>query len=508
MNGLSFPSIRTDGVTLILGMGETGMAAARWCIAQGAVVRLADTRDQIQGRDELTALAGAELDCRLGGQALQSASLQDVHTVVISPGLSPLEAPIAAFLAQAREQGAEVIGEIELFARALKDLAQQGRDSRVLAITGTNGKTTVTAMTRHILEQAGVSARAVGNISPAALAALYQALQDDDLPQVWVVELSSFQLESTFSLQAEAGVVLNISQDHLDWHGGMEPYIQAKARLFGLCRLAVVNRDDPAVMAMVDDASLETVRSFGLGKPELTGDMGLGLDGGVEWLLASDPQDFDAPAVPRRRKGEEGPALRAPGRLNRLMPAEALQIKGRHNALNAQAALILARSLGLGWAELLNGLRSYRGEPHRVELVRVIDGVQYLDDSKGTNVGATVAALRGLDQRVWLIAGGLGKGQDFGPLAQAARKSVAEVFLIGRDAGQLAQALQAEEVAHRFCDGLDAAVRQAAEQARSGDVVLLSPACASMDMFKSYHHRGLCFVAAVTELALDRGEAA
>ena len=153
-------------------------------------------------------------------------------------------------------------------------------------------------------------------------------------------------------------------------------------------------------------------------------------------------------------------------------------------------------------------MRSYKGEPHRVELVRVIDGVQYLDDSKGTNVGASVAALRGLDQRVWLIAGGLGKGQDFEPLALAARKGVAEAFLIGQDAAQVAQALQVQGVAHRFCDGLDAAVRQAAEQARSGDVVLLSPACASMDMFKSYHHRGLCFVAAVTELALDKGEAA
>lgn len=509
MNALSFPSIRTDGVWLILGMGETGLAAARWCIAQGATVRLADTRAQVQGLEELSCLAGSDLDCRMGEQALHVASLHDVHTVVISPGLSPLEAPIAAFLALAREQGAEVIGEIELFARALKDLAEQGRDSRVLAVTGTNGKTTVTAMTRHMLDQAGVSARAVGNISPAALTALYQALQEDDLPQVWVVELSSFQLESTASLQAEAGVVLNISQDHLDWHGGMQAYVKAKARLFSFCRVAVVNRDDPAVMSMVDDAALETVRSFGLGKPELTGDMGLGLDGGVEWLLASDPQDFDLPlAAPRRRKGDQGPVVRPAGRLNRLMPVEALQIKGRHNALNALAALILARSLGLGWAELLNGLRSYKGEPHRVELVRVIDGVQYLDDSKGTNVGASVAALRGLDQRVWLIAGGLGKGQDFEPLALAARKGVAEAFLIGQDAAQVAQALQAQGVAHRFCDGLDTAVRQAAEQARSGDVVLLSPACASMDMFKSYHHRGLCFVAAVTELALDKGEAA
>ncbi|WP_341667525.1 UDP-N-acetylmuramoyl-L-alanine--D-glutamate ligase [Alcaligenes sp. SDU_A2] len=509
MNGLTFPSIRADGVTLILGMGETGLAAARWCLAHGANVRLADTREQIQGQDELAALAGVALDSRLGEQALQAATLQDVHTVVISPGLSPLQAPIAAFLAQARQQGAEVIGEIELFARALRDLSEQGRDSQVLAVTGTNGKTTVTAMTRHILEQAGVSARAVGNISPAALAALYQALQDDALPQVWVLELSSFQLESVFSLQAHAAVVLNISQDHLDWHGDMPAYVQAKARLLGMSRLAVVNRDDPAVMAMVDDAALPTVRSFGLDRPALTGDMGLGVDGGMEWLLASDPQDFDQPvAAARRRKGDDAPAVRLPGRLNRLMPVEALQVKGRHNALNAQAALILARSLGLGWAELLNGLRSYRGEPHRVELVRVLDGVQYLDDSKGTNVGATVAALRGLDQRVWLIAGGLGKGQDFGPLAQAARGGVAEAFLIGRDAQQLALALQAQDVPHRFCDGLDAAVRQAAEQARPGDVVLLSPACASMDMFKSYHHRGLCFVAAVTELALDKGEAA
>ncbi|MBH0310087.1 UDP-N-acetylmuramoyl-L-alanine--D-glutamate ligase [Alcaligenes faecalis] len=509
MNALSFPSIRKDGLMLILGLGETGFAAARWSLAQGAGIRVVDTRENVQGLHQLQALSSAPLDVRLGQNALQADSLSDVHTVVISPGLSPVEPALASFLAQARDRGIEVIGEIELFARALKDLADQGHESRVVAVTGTNGKTTVTAMTRHLLEQAGVSALAVGNISPAALTALCDALENNALPQVWVLELSSFQLDSTFSLQADAGVVLNISQDHLDWHGGMDAYIQSKQRMYGMCDVTLVNRDDPVVMAMTPDASQESVRSFGLDKPALLGDMGLLTDGGMQWLVANEPTDFELPATGlKKRNAPAEPAVRGKGGLKRLMPVEALQIKGRHNALNAQAALLLARCLGLGWAELLNGLRTYQGEPHRVELVRVLDGVQYLDDSKGTNVGATVAALRGFDQRVWLIAGGLGKGQDFEPLAVAAASNVAEVFLIGQDAKLIASVLDAHDVRHRFCEGLEAAVQAAAEQARSGDVVLLSPACASMDMFKSYHHRGMCFVAAVTEMALDRGEPA
>lgn len=251
MNALSFPSIRKDGLMLILGLGETGFAAARWSLAQGASIRLADTRENVQGLDRLQALSNAPLDVCLGQNALQADSLSDVHTVVISPGLSPVEPALAGFLAQARDRGIEIIGEIELFARALKDLADQGHESRVVAITGTNGKTTVTAMTRHLLEQAGVSALAMGNISPAALTALCDALENNALPQVWVLELSSFQLDSTFSLQADAGVVLNISQDHLDWHGGMDAYIQSKQRMYGMCDVTLVNRDDPVVMAMI-----------------------------------------------------------------------------------------------------------------------------------------------------------------------------------------------------------------------------------------------------------------
>ncbi|XOT96924.1 Mur ligase family protein, partial [Alcaligenes pakistanensis] len=232
--------------------------------------------------------------------------------------------------------GIEVIGEIELFARALKDLSEQGHESRVVAVTGTNGKTTVTAMTRHLLEQSGVSALAVGNISPAALTALCDALENNALPQVWVLELSSFQLDSTFTLQADAGVVLNISQDHLDWHGGMDAYVQSKQRMYGMCDVTLVNRDDSAVMAMVPDASQESVRSFGLDKPALLGDMGLLTDGGMQWLVANEPTDFELPATGlRKRNVPVEPALRGKGGLKRLMPVEALQIKGRHNALNA-----------------------------------------------------------------------------------------------------------------------------------------------------------------------------
>jgi len=509
MNTMSFPSVGAGELTLILGLGETGLAAARWCLAHGARLRVLDTRAQPAGVAVLKAEVGeADVEFHLGPDALAAAALDDVRRIVLSPGLSPSQEPVGSFLGLARERGIDVIGEIELFARALADMAGQGYRPRVLAVTGTNGKTTVTAMTRQLVQAGGLSARAAGNISPAALAALADALATDSLPDVWVLELSSFQIETTHTLEPDAAVVLNLTQDHLDWHGSMQAYGKAKARLLQAAKVAIINRDDPLVAAMVPDALAQGVRSFGRDEPRRQGDMGIEDSHGMAWLSASESADFDMPAAkPRRRKPEPEPG-RAEGRLVRLMPLDALRVSGMHNAMNALAALALARELGLGWAAMLPALRDYRGEPHRTEFIRSIGGVDFFDDSKGTNVGATVAALEGLGRTVVLIAGGLGKGQDFSPLADAVRRHVRATVLIGQDGPAIADALAATGVPVAAGESLVDAVARAFELARPGDAVLLSPACASMDMFRNYRHRGDSFVQEVQALALEKGEVA
>ncbi|MGB3290317.1 MAG: UDP-N-acetylmuramoyl-L-alanine--D-glutamate ligase, partial [Burkholderiaceae bacterium] len=454
-----------------------------------------------------SALDTSSVDFRLGADAFAEDALQDVHTIVLSPGLSPRDEPVKSFLELARARQVEVLGEIELFARALADMSAQGYTPKLLAVTGTNGKTTVTAMARQLVEACGLSARAAGNISPAALAALRDALDTDQLPDVWVLELSSFQIEATQTLAPDAAVVLNLTQDHLDWHGSMQAYAAAKARLLSLARVAVINRDDPLVAGMVASAGSTAVRSFGRGSPELEGDLGLEGDNGMLWLTAADAVDFDLPAAPKRKKSQEAPQ-RPVGRPTRLMPVDALRVRGLHNAMNALAALALVRSLDLGWANMLHALRDYAGEPHRTEYVRTVGGVDFVDDSKGTNVGATVAALDGMESPAVLIAGGLGKGQDFTPLVRVVREHARAVVLIGRDAATIEQTLESTGVPLCHAATMAEAVGKGFELAQPGDTVLLSPACASMDMFKNYGHRGRCFVEEVQELALSRGEVA
>jgi UDP-N-acetylmuramoylalanine--D-glutamate ligase len=379
----------------------------------------------------------------------------------------------------------------------------------LLAVTGTNGKTTVTALTRQLVEASGLTARAAGNISPAALASLIDALDTDTLPQVWVLELSSFQLHTTTSLVADAAVVLNVTQDHLDWHGSMQAYADAKARLLQMARVAIVNRDDPMTVAMVGALNELRVRTIGREAPALIGDMGLDMAQGVAWLTACEPSDFDEPVQPTgRRKKDAAPPPRAGGRLLRLMPADALRIRGLHNATNVLAALALARCLNLGWGAMLRAAREYAGEPNRVEFVRRIADVDFINDSKGTNVGATVAALEGLGQTVVLIAGGLGKGQDFSPLVAPVASHARAVVLIGQDGEEIGRALAPAGVPCSRAVDMRDAVRQGLSLAQPGDAVLLSPACASMDMFRSYVHRGQVFAQEAQELALDHGEVA
>jgi UDP-N-acetylmuramoylalanine--D-glutamate ligase len=592
---------------LILGLGISGLSMARWCARQGARVTVADTRETPPQRSALQAeCPQARFVCSPFNASLMDA---DGWTLVArSPGLAP--AQLEAVRQWTVQHGVALVGELDLFARALADLALREAwpyRPKVLAITGTNGKTTVTSLTGLLLQRAGRRVAVAGNIGPALLDVLSTALDheaselareaeearqaqaqaqepmpvagdgapqphaapvedvaaaqdatsdgdlsEDDtaalplvdgqdgaetdaplllqppepqapppphLPQDWVLELSSFQLDGVaggpWDALPTAATVLNISEDHLDWHGTLDAYVKAKCAIFGAEALMVLNRDDPTVMAM--QPAMVTVKvggrnrqqparahaSFGLDVPQRPGDWGIESVNGMDWLVRAQALD----ETRRRGRTEVDVELY----MQRLMPVDALRIRGRHNAANALAALALATSTGAALGPMLHGLREYRGEPHRVEPVAVIEGVEYFDDSKGTNVGATLAAVRGLgaERRLVLILGGDGKGQDFRPLAEPLARHARAVLLIGRDAPvlreQIGPALSEAGVALEDASDLTAAVASAARLAHAGDAVLMSPACASLDMFDNYVHRARVFVEAVQELALSRG---
>ena len=604
-----------DQSFLILGLGDSGLAMARWVHRCGAAtVRVADTRSAPPQAGKLAeAVPGAELRCG----ALTEDLLDGMQWLLKSPGLSPLDPGVKPLLDAAEARGLQVLGELALFAHALADLkAARGYAPKVLAITGTNGKTTTTSLTALLCERAGQRVGLAGNIGPTLLDTLSAALDlepepgtavddvpnadgaegvenapvaalnevaaeavpelavngdavevtepaesaspaDDapldeiiegggppphlipppppgpvfeHLPQVWVLELSSFQLDGVHNFEPTAAAVLNVTQDHLDWHGTMAAYAAAKARIFGRQALMVINRDDAAVEAMLPQppepelgrsgkplkVQSKTVRGwtprrvqrFGLDAPRQPGDWGLSVENGMAWLVRAMEAD-DTPMRPRRGAlREEEPLL-----LQRLMPADALRIRGRHNVSNALAALALATAAGLPLAPMLHGLREYRGEPHRVEYLQSVGGIEAFDDSKGTNVGATVAALLGLGpdkapNKLVVILGGDGKGQDFAPLVPAVAEHARAVALIGRDGPAIAELLSGLDLPQQIFESLEQATRWCFEQARPGDGVLLSPACASLDMFRNYAHRAQVFADTVAQIAADRGEMA
>lgn len=486
---------------LVLGLGETGLAMAHWLARCGATLRVADTRAE---PERLPALRDAVPAMEFVSGPFAAALLDGIDFVAVSPGLTPSR-ELADIIPAAQEKGIPQWSEIELFAQALAALRMERNYApKVIAITGTNGKTTVTSLTGLLCRRAGLKTQVAGNISPAALDVLRAALDVDELPQVWVLELSSFQLHTTYSLQADVATVLNVTQDHLDWHGDMDAYAADKARIFGEKTVRLLNRDDARVMQMA--APLATNISFGSDEPNQPDCFGLVVENDMQWLSTAVATESDE--KPRRKKDN----VELPVTISRLMPADALKIRGQHNAVNALAALALCRAIGLPMAPLLHGLREYRGEPHRVELVANVGGIDYYDDSKGTNVGATVAALNGLglgqggSSRLVLIAGGDGKGQDFSPLAEPIAKYVRAVLLIGKDAPAIRSAVESAGVELIDCPTLQFAVQKASELAQQGDGVLLSPACASLDMFKNYAHRAEVFVDAVRDIALARGE--
>ncbi len=454
---------------LVLGLGESGLAMARWLTRCGATVRVADSRATPPGVEALrTACPLAEIVCGPFVPAL----LDGVNTVALSPGLS-INTPL---LQEAHARGIAVHGEIELFALGLQALGEDAR-CRILAISGTNGKTTTTTLAGALVRATGLDAAVAGNISPSALDELMRRLDEKCLPAVWVLELSSFQLEATTSLRADAATVLNVTDDHLDRHGSMAQYAAEKARVFDGIGVQVLNRQDEWSLGMARAG--RRVLSFGTDLPPGDEDFGVRERAGVRWLVQGDKA---------------------------LLPCADLPLVGEHNIANALAALALCTAIGLPMAPLLAALKTFRGLPHRVERVaQREDGVVFYDDSKGTNVGATLAALQGLGRKVVLIAGGDGKGQDFSPLREAFRAHARAVVLIGRDAFRIEAETAASGVVYHHAKSMEEAVEIANQCALAGDVVLLSPACASLDMFRNYAHRAEVFITAVLAL---RGVAA
>ena len=494
-----------DQHILILGLGDSGLAMVRWCLLQGAKVTVVDNRAQPPG---LKLLQQEDGPVEFKSQAFTADLIEqsDVRAVFKSPGLTPQEVAPVWQAAQAR--GLWVGTELTLFAHALAqlDTEESPYKPKVLAITGTNGKTTVTRLTGLLLKRAGLNVAVAGNIGPSLLDSLRDRLHE--LPQVWVLELSSFQLDGVDTFTPTAACILNLTQDHLDWHGDMQAYGQAKAGIwtaFGV--VGVLPRQDEHVLGLwpadsTDKKALPRPRvSFGADLPQHPGDFGLSVDNGMTWLVRAAPsKDVHA---------KRGKPVEEVLNIQRLMPADALRIRGQHNALNALAALALASTCTNSLAPLLHGLREYPGEPHRLTPVAIVSDVEYVDDSKGTNVGATVAAITslGAERRLVVIMGGDGKGQDFSPLIDPVSHAVRALVLIGRDAKLLAEALQPTGVPILHAADMAQAVQCAAEQAHTGDAVLLSPACASLDMYANYVARAQAFTEAVHELQLMEGTA-
>ncbi|MGV0949522.1 MAG: UDP-N-acetylmuramoyl-L-alanine--D-glutamate ligase [Azonexus sp.] len=441
---------------LVVGLGESGLAMAKWLHRQGARVRVTDSRDN---PPNLEALARVAPDAEVIAGPFAAATFAGIDLVALSPGV-PKATPAIATV------DVPVVSEIELFAAGVRE---QAPGSKIIAITGSNGKTTTTALTAHLLNGAGVPAIACGNISPSALDALMDAQDAGALPEVWVVELSSFQLETTYHLNAEAATVLNVSEDHLDrYEGSLANYAAAKARVFQGKGVMVLNRDDD--WSMANGRCGRTMLTFGLNSAPR----------GVDYGLAGG-------AI---HKGQEA-----------LVAVDALKLSGLHNAANAMAALALCEAVGVAPARLVEPLKSFAGLPHRVETVAEIGGVSYVDDSKGTNVGATLAAIQGMGRKVAIVLGGEGKGQDFSPLLPALKANGRAVALIGRDAAAIEAAIFACGLPLQHCADMAAAVRWLSGQARTGDCVLLSPACASLDMYRNYAERAQAFIDAVKGLS-------
>ena len=438
---------------VVAGLGSSGLSMLRFFVSQGCGVCAYDAKIT----DERRAYIAAELPAVTFAEGDLASALVGAEVLALSPGVPSRQEAIVAFAAQ----GGVVLGDVEVFAQLAA-----AANAKVLAITGSNGKTTVTSLTGYLCEQSGLKTVMAGNIGLPVLDAWMENQGEAD---VWVLELSSFQLDTTYSLQAAAATVLNISEDHLDRYDDLLDYAHSKSHIFSGNGVQVLNADDALCVAMHRQ-----------GRP-------------VKWFSLKQQQDFwvdlQAASLPLMAGNEV------------LLNVSDLSLQGLHNAANALVAVALCEAIGLKKADLLPHLKTFKGLPHRVEKIGAYQNVDFIDDSKGTNVGATCAALYGLQQPIVLIAGGLGKGQDFAPLQAALLNKARAVMLIGRDADQIEAALQGLDAPVVRCENLTEATQKGFALAKAGDAVLLSPACASMDMFRDYAHRSEVFIDAYKELA-------
>ncbi|MEI6738216.1 MAG: UDP-N-acetylmuramoyl-L-alanine--D-glutamate ligase [Pseudomonadota bacterium] len=458
-----------DKNVLVLGAGDTGVSVVRHLGRLGACVRVADSREHPPGLDELRGLG-----CDVITGCFTDRLLGDAELVVASPGVAIAGPACDPAIARAVATGKKFVGDIELFAWYQNEISElTGTRPKVIGITGSNGKSTVTAMAGAMCAAAGLKTTVAGNIGLPVLAALTGAGINGQ-PDVVVIELSSFQLETTSSLRLDAAAMLNLTQDHLDRYASMTDYANAKQRIFTNVLHQIINRDDVVSMSMKDAQgdSASAWSSFGLDEPSQANIFGIA----QRWLM----------------RGEE-----------KLMRLNELPVAGLHNAANALAAFALCDAIGVDLAKAADGLRTFKGLPHRSQLVGMVNGVVFLDDSKGTNVGSTVAALNGMTLPTILIAGGEGKQQDFSPLAEPIRKRAKVVVLIGKDARSIESAITSSRVDCMRAASMEEAVKLAYSRASSGDAILLSPACASFDMFKNYQHRGEVFAACVAALQVS-----
>ena len=453
---------------LVLGLGDTGLSMTRWLVRHGADVAVADTR---AAPPHARALSDELPQVKLATGPFRDDDLSRADLIAVSPGIDRRIPGIARSI----ERGTPVVGDVELFAHALQSHQPPAITPKVLAVTGSNGKSTVTAMCGAMCQAAGRATVVAGNIGLPVLDALSAMLDQAAPADIFVLELSSFQLESTSSLEPDAAAMLNLSEDHLDRYDGMASYAAAKARVFAGDGVQVLNRDDARSMAMALPG--REVTTFGIQPAGAARDWGVRTSRGLQMLAQGERE---------------------------VMPVADLPLAGMHNAANALAALALTSALKLPEAPLLGGLRSFTGLPHRLQRIAEIRGVTFYNDSKGTNVGASVAALSGMTRPAVLIAGGDGKGQDFAPLAEAVARHARAVVLIGRDAPLIDKVIAQSGVARMRVKTMEEAVHAAYRASEPGDVVLLSPACASYDMFRSYVDRGEAFVVAVNKLAEER----
>ena len=436
--------------TLIVGLGESGLSVARYLSRTGAQVAIVDNRMEPPGLARLREELSDDIALFLG--RFHHEAFTRAERIVVSPGVSVNEPEIAA----AAARGVEIIGDIELFVRAAT--------APVVAVTGSNGKSTVTTLFGVMAKQAGLEVRVGGNLGTPALDLLGKAE-----PDCYALELSSFQLETTHNLRAAAATVLNISADHLDRYPDLAAYAASKQRIYQGARVQVVNRDDANAADLADPQRQQI--GFTLAPPA-EGDYGIIMHGDEQWLA----------------RGNKA-----------LMPVSGLRMAGWHNTGNALAALALGGAIGLPQDIMIETLREFPGLPHRCQWIGEYNGVSWYNDSKGTNVGATQAAIRGTAGPVVLIAGGDGKGADFSPLADSVRDKCRAVILIGQDAPRLEEAIGgAAPVVHAA--SMREAVLCASERMLPGDSVLLSPACSSLDMFRDYQERGTAFMDSVREL--------